>query len=70
MAIGWQGRAIWPTEGKEDSGQNLELELKVTTGERARARAWAGAKHEHNQVLKQAPESVLRKSSARATAQA
>jgi hypothetical protein len=28
MAIGWQGRAIWPTEGTEDGGRNLELELK------------------------------------------
>jgi hypothetical protein len=29
MAIGWLGRAIWPTQGKEDGGRNLELELKV-----------------------------------------
>jgi hypothetical protein len=29
MAIGWLGQAIWPTEGAEDGGQNLELELKV-----------------------------------------
>jgi len=28
MAIRWQGRAIWPTEGTEDVGRNLELELK------------------------------------------
>ena len=28
MAIGWHGRAIWPTEGTEDGGRNLELELK------------------------------------------
>jgi len=28
MAIGWQGRAIWLTEGTEDRNQDLELELK------------------------------------------
>jgi hypothetical protein len=28
MAIGWLGQAIWPTEGTEDGGRNLELELK------------------------------------------
>jgi len=29
MAIGWLGQAIWPMEGTEDGGRNLELELKV-----------------------------------------
>ena len=56
MAIGWQGRAIWPTEGTEDGGRNLELELKVQ-------RARAGAKHEHDQESEQAPEPELRQSS-------
>jgi len=29
MAISWLGRAIWPTEGMEDGGRNVELEPKV-----------------------------------------
>jgi len=28
MAIGWLGQAIWPTEGTEDGGRNLELDPK------------------------------------------
>jgi len=31
MAIGWLGQAIWPTEGTEDGGRNLELEPKGLT---------------------------------------
>jgi len=29
MAIGWLELGIWPTEGTEDAGRNLELEAKV-----------------------------------------
>jgi len=29
MASGGLGLAIWPTEGTEDGGQNLQLESKV-----------------------------------------
>jgi len=29
MAIGWLGQAISATDGTEDGGRNLELELKV-----------------------------------------
>jgi hypothetical protein len=29
MAFGWLGLAIWATEGMEDGGRNLKLELQV-----------------------------------------
>jgi hypothetical protein len=32
LTKGWRGRAIWPTEGTEEGGRNLELEPKCELG--------------------------------------
>jgi len=56
MAIGWQGRAIWPMEGTEDGGRHLELELKGSSLSKSTGPGRSNAGAEESE---QAPEQEL-----------